>query len=35
MLAAEFPGQNPGFGLAENTDDLFVGKTRLDEDVLM
>jgi len=33
MLAEEFPGQNPGF--AENTDDLFVGKTRLHEDVLM
>ncbi|HBW8559749.1 TPA: hypothetical protein MI695_26400 [Klebsiella pneumoniae] len=28
-------GRNPGFGLAENTDDLFVGKTLLHEDVLM
>jgi len=35
MLAAEFPCRNPGFGLAENTDDLFAGKTLLDEDVLM
>ena len=35
MLAAEFPGRNPGFGLAENTDDLFVGKTLLHVDVFM
>jgi len=35
MLAAEFPGRNPGFGLAENTDDLLVGKTLLHEGVLM
>ncbi|MDU7129748.1 MAG: hypothetical protein E6308_24775 [Escherichia coli] len=27
MLTAELTGRNPGFGLAENTDDLFVGKT--------
>jgi hypothetical protein len=26
MLAAEFLSRNPGFGLAENTDDLLVGK---------
>ncbi|HBZ0718289.1 TPA: hypothetical protein MJB92_14395 [Klebsiella pneumoniae] len=35
MLAAEFPGRNPGFCLAENTDDLFVGKSLLHGDVLM
>jgi mannose-6-phosphate isomerase len=35
MLAAEFPGRNPGFGLAENTDDLFVGKMLFHGDVLM
>lgn len=35
MLAAEFPGRNPGFSLAENTDDLFVGKSLLHGDVLM
>jgi hypothetical protein len=34
MLAAEFPGRNPGFGLAEDTDDLFVGKTLLRGDAL-
>jgi hypothetical protein len=26
MLAAEFTGRNPGFSLAENTNDLLVGK---------
>jgi len=35
MLAAEFPGRNSNFGLAENTDDLFVGKSLLNGDVLM
>nr|TKJ55517.1 hypothetical protein PagCFBP13505_14660 [Pantoea agglomerans] len=35
MLTAEFPGRNFGFSLAENTDDLFVGKTLLHGDVLM
>ncbi len=35
MLAAEFPGRNPGFSLAENTDDLFVGKSLLHGDALM
>ncbi|RYM60803.1 hypothetical protein BSQ98_19220 [Serratia liquefaciens] len=35
MLAAELTGRNPGFSLAENTDDLFVGKTLLHEGVLM
>ncbi|MDE8559442.1 hypothetical protein, partial [Pantoea vagans] len=30
-----FTGRNPGFSLAENTDDLFVGKTLLHGDVLM
>ncbi len=35
MLTAEFPGRNPGFCLAENTDDLFVGKSLLHGDVLM
>lgn len=29
VLAAEFSGGYPGFGLAENTDDLLVGKTLL------
>jgi len=33
--AAEFTGRNPGFSFAENTDDLFVEKTLLHEDVLM
>jgi hypothetical protein len=28
-------GRNSGFGLAENTDELFVGKTLLHGDVLM
>jgi hypothetical protein len=31
MLTAELPGRNP----AEDTDDLFVGKTLLHGDVLM
>ncbi|EEW8811712.1 hypothetical protein D5Q65_22640 [Escherichia coli] len=35
MLAAEFTGGYPSFGFAENTDDLFVGKTLLRGDVLM
>ncbi|WRH11914.1 hypothetical protein GC087_04415 [Pantoea sp. JZ2] len=35
MLTAEFPGRNAGFSLAENTDDLFVGKTLLHGNVLM
>ncbi|WRH23354.1 hypothetical protein GC090_22155 (plasmid) [Pantoea sp. JZ29] len=35
MLTAEFPGRNAGFSLAENTDDLFVGKTLLHGGVLM
>lgn len=35
MLAAELTGKNPGFSLAEDTDDLFVGKTLLHGDVLM
>jgi hypothetical protein len=35
MLAAEFPGRNPGFDLSEDTDDLFVGKTLLHRDALM
>ncbi|AUQ27493.1 hypothetical protein C1O30_07030 [Dickeya zeae] len=35
MLAAELTGRNPGFSLAENTDDLFVGKTLLHGGVLM
>ncbi|WP_223820763.1 hypothetical protein, partial [Pantoea sp. VH_25] len=30
-----FTGRNPGFSLAKNTDDLFVGKTLLHGDVLM
>ena len=34
VLTAEFPGRNPGFGLAENTDDLFVGKTLLHRNAL-
>lgn len=29
MLAAELTGRNPGFSFAEDTDDLFVGKTLL------
>ena len=35
MLAAELTGRNPGFSFAEDTDDLFVGKTLLHGDVLM
>ncbi|AAM87338.1 hypothetical protein YPN_0261 [Yersinia pestis Nepal516] len=35
VLAAEFTGGYPGFSLAENTDDLLVGKTLLHGDVLM
>ncbi|WP_162940838.1 hypothetical protein [Rahnella bruchi] len=35
MLAAEFTGGYSGLGLAENTDDLLVGKTLLHGDVLM
>ncbi|PLJ07597.1 hypothetical protein B6J59_24395 [Klebsiella pneumoniae] len=35
MLAAEFPGRNPGLCLTENTDDLFIGKSLLHGDVLM
>lgn len=35
MLTAEFTGRNPGFGLAEDTDDLFVRKTLLHGNVLM
>ncbi|WP_221740326.1 hypothetical protein, partial [Klebsiella pneumoniae] len=31
----EFTGGYPSFGFAENTDDLFVGKTLLHGDVLM
>jgi len=26
VLAAELTGRNPGFSLAEDTDELFVGK---------
>lgn len=35
MLATELTGINPGFSLAEDTDDLFVGKTLFHGDVLM
>ncbi|TPE16011.1 hypothetical protein FJP62_11495 [Pantoea vagans] len=35
MPAAEFAGRNPGSSFAEDTDDLFVGKTLLHGDVLM
>jgi hypothetical protein len=35
VLTAEFTGRHPGFSLAEDTDDLFVGKTLLHGDVLM
>jgi len=35
VLTAELTGRNSSFGLAENTDDLFVGKTLLHGDVLM
>ncbi|ANJ95187.1 hypothetical protein ADP72_20330 [Serratia plymuthica] len=29
VFVANLPGRNPAFGLAEDTDDLFVGKTFL------
>jgi hypothetical protein len=35
MLAANSRARNPGFSLAEDTDDLFVGKTLLHGNVLM
>lgn len=35
MLTTEFPDGNSGLGFAENTDDLFVGKTLFNGDVLM
>jgi len=35
VLTAELTGRNPGFSPAEDTDDLFVGKTLLHWDVLM
>lgn len=35
VLAAELTGRNPCFSFAEDTDDLFVGKTLLHGDVLM
>ena len=35
VLTAELTCRNLGFGLAENTDDLFIGKTLLHGDVLM
>lgn len=35
VLTAKLTGRNPGFGLAEDTDDLLVGKTLLCWDVLM
>ena len=35
MLTAELTGRNPGFSLAEDTDDLLLGKTLLHGDVLM
>ena len=35
MLMAELTDRNPGFSFAEDTDDLFVGKTLLHGDVLM
>ncbi|NCH73705.1 hypothetical protein EHJ16_23000 [Cronobacter dublinensis] len=31
----ELAGRNPGFSLAEDTDDLFVAKTLLHGDILM
>jgi hypothetical protein len=34
MFAATFPGRNSGFGLAENTDNLFAGKTLLHRNVI-
>ncbi|TCZ24164.1 hypothetical protein EYB39_17370 [Pantoea agglomerans] len=35
MLTAELTGRNSGFSLAEDTDDLFAGKTLLHGHVLM
>lgn len=35
MLVVESPGRNSGFGLTEDTDDEFVGKSLLHRDVLM
>lgn len=35
MLTAELTDRNPGVSFAEDTDDLFVGKTLLHGDVLM
>ncbi|GEM_PF-5587720 len=35
VLTEEFTGRNPGFSLAEDTDDLYVGKTLLHGDALM
>jgi len=35
VLTAELTGRNSGFSLAEDTDDLFVGKTLLHGDVLI
>ena len=35
LLAAKLPGKNSRFSFAEDTDDLFVGKTLLHYDVLM
>ena len=35
MLTAKLKGRNPGFSLAEDTDELFVGKTFLHGVVLM
>lgn len=35
MLTAELTDINPGVSFAEDTDDLFVGKTLLHGDVLM
>ena len=34
-FTAGLTGRNPGFSLPEDTDDLFVGKTLLQGDVLM
>jgi hypothetical protein len=34
VLKINLPGRNPGFGLTENTEDLFVGRTLLHGDVL-
>ncbi|PRD16192.1 hypothetical protein CQW29_07605 [Pantoea coffeiphila] len=35
MLTAVLTGRDPGFSLAEDTDDLFVGKMLLHGDALM